>query len=253
MKLYFHSNIIRWAGALCVALVVGQTTQAEVVRLHGGVSISKAIESKKAAIEAKSGAQLEIVGSGAGRGLNDLSGGFADIALLSGPLKGVAEAMNKEKPGSVDLASMKEIPFSSTKMSLLTHPSAGVKSFTQAQLRDVFTGKTANWKEVGGADLPIKVVIPFAGDGARVTLQATVLEGAEYAKGAIVRVSSKDVPVAVAQLPGACAVLASENVTGNVITVPLDKDLPMPWALVVKGEPSGAVKKVVEAVTELIK
>jgi len=38
------------------------------------------------------------------------------------------------------------------------HRSAGVTSLTSAQLADVYSGKIANWKEVGGHDMRIKVV-----------------------------------------------------------------------------------------------
>lgn len=41
---------------------------------------------------------------------------------------------------------------------LIVHPSAGVNSVTAAQLADIYAGNITNWKEVGGADLRIRVV-----------------------------------------------------------------------------------------------
>ena len=38
------------------------------------------------------------------------------------------------------------------------HRSAGVSSLTSAQLADIYRGKITNWREVGGADVRIKVV-----------------------------------------------------------------------------------------------
>lgn len=208
---------------------------------------------QKATVESQTGLKLEIVGNGAGRGLVDLSGGQADIAMIGGSLKGVAGVMNKEKAGSVDASGMKEIPISSVKLVTITHPGVGVKSLTEAQLRDVLTGKAANWKDVGGPDLPVKVVLPFTGDGGRITTQETLLGGAAFAPGAVVRNSAKDICVVVAQLPGACAVLSVKNVEGNVTTVGMEKELPMPLQFVVKGEPAGDIKKVVEAVKGAVK
>jgi phosphate transport system substrate-binding protein len=250
----FHrASLLSWSFALCCAMALTQVANAQTVRLHGAVAFAKAFDTKKAAIESQSGAKLEVVGNGAGRGLADLAAGNADVALLAGSLKGVADAMNKEKAGSVDSTQMKEIPISASKAAFVTHPSAGVKSLTDAQLRDVLTGKATNWKEVGGADQAIKLVLPFGADGVRVTVQSSLLQGADYAKGAIIRSSSKDVAAVIAQLPGACATLGVQNVQGNITQVTTEKEITIPWSLVVKGEPSGDVKKVIEAATALIK
>lgn len=246
-KLHIPSSLLKWSFALTIALALAHTGNAQTVRLHGAVSLAKNLEAKKAALESQSGVKLEIVGNGAGRGLVDLTGGQADIGLLAGPLKGVAEVMNKEKPGSVDISQMTETPIGSSKVGFVTHPGAGVKSVTQAQLRDILSGKIANWKDVGGADLPIKLVLPFPGDGSRVTAQTVLLPGEDFAKGAIVRNSSKDICVVVAQLPGACAIISSANIEGNVASPTMEKELIMPWSLVVKGEPAGDIKKVIEA------
>lgn len=41
---------------------------------------------------------------------------------------------------------------------IMVHPSTGVKGLTSAQLAGIYAGDITNWKEVGGADLRIKVV-----------------------------------------------------------------------------------------------
>jgi phosphate transport system substrate-binding protein len=220
--------------------------------VHGALTLSKLVTEQKAALETQTGLKLEIVGNGSGRGLADLAGGQADIALLSGPLNGVAAALNGEKPGTVDVTGLRGVSLPGVKLLFVVNPSAGVKSLTEAQARDVLSGKTANWKEVGGADLPIKVVLPVAGDGARVTVQEQVLNGADFVKDAIVRNSSKDIPPVIGQLPGSVSFLSEKNATG-LTTVAYEKDLQMPSLLVTKGEPAGEVKKVVEAVKGIIK
>ncbi|MDR3457674.1 MAG: substrate-binding domain-containing protein [Verrucomicrobiae bacterium] len=252
MKTNYNSVLLKWTSALVCALALTQAN-AQTVRLHGSAALAKTLEPQKAALESQSGVKLEIVSNGAGRGLADLSGGQAEIALLAGPLKGVAAAMNADKAGSVDIADMREIPLINVKIAFITHPSAGVKSLTDAQLRDVLTGKATNWKEVGGADLPIKLVLGFGADGSRVTVRETVLQGADYSKSMIVRNTSKDISMVIAQLPGSCSPLAVQNVEGNVTTVALEKEIFMPLELVVKGEPAGDIKKVIQAVTASVK
>lgn len=242
-----------WIGYACAQLALPMAGSAQTVRLHGAVALSKMMTAQKSAIESKAGAQLEIVGNGAGRGLADLCGGQADIAMLAGSLKDVANAMNKEKAGSVDITGLNEIAITSTKVLFVTHPAAGVKSLTDQQVGDVLVGKAVNWKEVGGADMPIKVVLPFGADGSRVTYQSKMLQGADYTKNAIVRNSSKDVAAVLAQLPGTCSILAAINVEGNMVAVTTEKEVMMPFAVVLKGQPSGAVQKVIDATKLMIK
>ena len=43
---------------------------------------------------------------------------------------------------------------------VITHPDIAVDNLTTEQLRDIFSGKITNWKEVGGAPADIVVVVP---------------------------------------------------------------------------------------------
>jgi len=137
-------------------------------------------------------------------------------------------------------------------MLFVINPSAGVKSLTEAQAREVLTGGVTNWKDVGGADLPIKVVLPFAGDGVRVTVQEQILNGADFVKDAVLRNSAKDIPPVIKQLPGSVSCLSEKNATG-LTTVEYEKPIHISTLLVTKGEPAGDIKKVVDAVKGLVK
>lgn len=59
----------------------------------------------------------------------------------------------------------------------------GVKNLTTAQIKDIYSGKTKNWKDVGGNDLPIVVVSRPASSGTRATFQQYILGGPEAASG----------------------------------------------------------------------
>jgi phosphate transport system substrate-binding protein len=241
-----------WLLASAVYLATPPLVQAQNVRLHGALTLSKFITEQQAAVETDSGLKMEVIGNGSGRGLSDLASGQADIALLAGSLPGVASALNKEKPGSVNIDGLQGVSLFSVKLLLVVNPAAGVKSVTAAQARDIFTGKVVNWKDVGGADQPVKVVLPVPGDGARVAAQEQLLNGVDFAANAIVRNSSKDIAPVIGQLPGSVSFLSEKNVAGlGVLTC--DKELQMPLLLVTKGEPAGDVKKIVEALKRIIK
>lgn len=61
---------------------------------------------------------------------------------------------------------------------------AGVTDLTKEQLISIFTGKTTNWKEVGGPDEDIVLVTRPTSSGTRATFQKYALDGSEEASNA---------------------------------------------------------------------
>ncbi|MDJ0713853.1 MAG: substrate-binding domain-containing protein [Prochloraceae cyanobacterium] len=52
---------------------------------------------------------------------------------------------------------LKEIAIAIDSVAIATHPSLSIPGLTLSQLKDIYTGKISNWKEVGGPDLLIVV------------------------------------------------------------------------------------------------
>jgi phosphate transport system substrate-binding protein len=69
-------------------------------------------------------------------------------------------------------------------LSLYVSADNPVKELTLAQLADIFTGKTRNWKEVGGADAPIVVYSRENSSGTYEFFKEHVLQGKDFAVGA---------------------------------------------------------------------
>ena len=62
------------------------------------------------------------------------------------------------------------------------HPSNPVKSLTRAQLKDIFSGKITNWRDVGGANRPIVVITERlnSGRGTLAVVKDIILDGGKY-------------------------------------------------------------------------
>lgn len=52
------------------------------------------------------------------------------------------------------------IPICKDPLVIITHSGNKVKNLSLSQICDIFSGKTTNWKEVGGNDIPITLVTP---------------------------------------------------------------------------------------------
>ena len=59
----------------------------------------------------------------------------------------------------------------------LVNPSNPVQSLTRDQLVDIYTGKAANWKDVGGEDLPIVAYQRIENSGSQVMMEKQVMKG----------------------------------------------------------------------------
>src|SRR5882724_6835653 len=171
------------AGAIA-ALAMQVPAYAEPVSLNGSTTVMNTIVMpKKAEIEQLSGQTIAITGNGSGRGIVDLVGGKAQIAMISAPLEEEVKKLNEKQPGSVDAAKLKPHQIGEARVAFAVHPGNAVKTLTDAQIADVLAGKVTSWKELGGADQPIVIVAAGPGDGVRSMVEAAVLKGASLPAG----------------------------------------------------------------------
>jgi phosphate transport system substrate-binding protein len=77
----------------------------------------------------------------------------------------------------VDPATVTDHPIAIVLFAVAVNPGAGVTNLTQQQIRDIFSGKVTNWKDVGGADLAIQVFERKAGSGTRLTFDKDIMQG----------------------------------------------------------------------------
>lgn len=216
------------------------------VRLHGAASaVDSLVAPNKAAVEKATGFVLSIDKSNAGKGLIDLADGKCDAALASAGLETIVAAA-KAAGREVDVAKLRMAVIASDQVVFVVHPSNAVRQLTADQLRDIHTGKIANWKEVGGADLPIQVVTDTASSATRGLVKQAVLKGAEYvatAKAVKVETISDEV----AALPGGIGGLGAGFVKAGKVAQLNTQKVERPLGLITVGEPDAKVARVIEA------
>jgi len=207
------------------------------------------INPNKAAIEQETGLTLNMTVNGDGNGLKDLYAGKVDVMMVAAPLKATAAAVNKTAPGSVSADGIEFAPVGTTTIHFVVHPSNPVKSLTEAQVKDIFTGKITNWKEVGGADQPILVVAEAPGLGTRTNVVATALSGAEITEKARLMQALAQVVQVVGQVPNAIGYGNAASITPAVAVVS-GAEVKQPLGLATKGAPSADVQKLIAVVAK---
>lgn len=96
------------------------------------------------------GVSIQVTGGGSGTGVAALLNGTTDLANSSRELK----------PSEIETARSKGIEPNVIEVALdglavIVHPDNGMDNITLKQVSDIFSGKIKNWKELGGADMPI--------------------------------------------------------------------------------------------------
>ena len=117
------------------------------------------------------GVKFSVSGTGTGNGFKSLADGSAQIADASRFIKDseIKACMAKN---------VYPVPFAIALDCIVpvVHPSNAVKSLTVAQLKDIYSGKITNWKQVGGKDAPIAVVGRDTSSGTYGTWQEMVMD-----------------------------------------------------------------------------
>jgi phosphate transport system substrate-binding protein len=123
------------------------------------------------------GTVVQVNGGGSGTGIAALINGTVDLAQSSRPMKDEEKAQVKQNRG----ADVVEIPVALDALGVFVSADNKVQQLTIPQVRDIFLGKTKNWKDVGGADAPIVLYGRESSSGTYDYFREHVLEKADFA------------------------------------------------------------------------
>lgn len=217
------------------------------LRVHGSVAVGTGIiKANQAAIERDTGLTLNVIVNGDGNGLKDLYSGKTDLAMIGSPIKLLEAGLNAASPGSISVADFQVAPVGADIVRFIVNPANPVKSLTEAQVRDIFTGKITTWKEVGGADQPIVVVTGAPNLGARLNVVALFLGGTDITGTARTVQQLSQVAQVVAQVPNAIGYGNAGSITGAVAVI-TGAEVKQTLYLVSKGAPTAEMRQLIEA------
>ncbi len=131
---------------------------------------------------------------------------------------------------------------------VIAHTQSGVDSLTLNQVRSIFLGQTANWKEVGGNDLPVQVWTFSPDEDVQGIFDKTVMNGEPVTSLARLATSALNMLKDVGTTPGSIGLLPRHLLAGAVKDVYTVGTTPV--LAITKSEPQGVVRELIRCLQE---
>jgi len=161
------------------------------------------------------GVTLDIAAGGSVVGIQAVRDGTVDIGMASRSLKPEEAAGISQHQIAVDV------------IAVVTPVSNPVGGLSRQQLRDIYLGKIVNWREVGGPDQAIMVVVRGKNSGTRGAFDEIVLEKQEPAAPLLTEaVTAGDMAAMVLASPGAIGYVGFGNLEPDLKLLAIDGVLP---------------------------
>ncbi|MCU0587041.1 MAG: substrate-binding domain-containing protein [Syntrophobacteraceae bacterium] len=218
----------------------------EEVTVGAGAAPTENIFAKiKEPMEKSIGLKLNLISSGPVQALKDLDDKKVEAASGGITFGDWMKMMEKEGSPVADPGVYKHRVIGKDIVKLMAHKGVAVKTLSKDQLKAIFTGKVTSWKEVGGPDLPVVVVLGSKIPGTQSVFQKQVMDEEPYLQKTLEATTAADVKEKAQATPGAVG-LGPVSLVDATISSPEIPEVGRPITLITRGEPSPGVAKLID-------
>lgn len=187
------------------------------LNIAGGTAhISAEKEAAKNIMTAYPSVNITIAGGGSGVGIKQVSEGLIDLA----------NAGRAAKPDEIKRGNLQQFKFAIDGIAVIVNPSSKIKNITKEQLREVFSGKVADFKQLGFSEGKINVYTRDASSGTRSVFTKKALGKIKYTPNAKVVASNAAMKAAVSSDKNAIGFISLGVADDSVKSVCLDDKCP---------------------------
>lgn len=181
------------------------------ITISGSTSVGPTMEVLAEAYEKNNDVKIEVQQVGSSAGIKNTMEGTSNLGMSSRDLK------------DEEAQSVEGTQIAIDGIAVVTNKNNKVEDLTVEQVKDIFTGKITNWKEVGGADAQIVVVSREEGSGTRDGFQDILgFESEELTKDAQISDGSGNVKSTVEGNENAIAYISFGYVKDGIKSVKID-------------------------------
>lgn len=238
-----------------LALFLCSPAQAEMIVVQGSTTFARNImEPHQRAIETASGHDLTVIPNKSLPGLIALLSGEAQMAMISAPLEHEMEKLRERLPNA-PLDRLQAFEISNTRIAIAVHASNPTKGASLDTVRQILLGEVVNWKQLGGVDRAIRVVLVGGGGGVTAAVESELLKSQPIkAPNAIYVKTPVQLVQVVEQEPSAIgfAQLALVNKRG-LSELKTERQIEQSLSFITMGEPTPALQAVIDAARNVAK
>ncbi|MDD2735663.1 MAG: substrate-binding domain-containing protein [Desulfuromonadaceae bacterium] len=219
---------------------------AEVLKIGAGAAPTEnVLKPAKLAFEKATALDLSILSSGPKQAFIDLERGSVDAAAAGLSFDDWMALLKREGITVADPTIYQQAIIGKDKVIVIVHKDNPIQKLTKEQLTGIFSGKSTNWKDVGGKDAPILVVWGGLTQGTNSMFVKHIMDGTKPTSEVIPATTAEDIRHNVASNPEAIGI-GPQAVVNQTVRSPETPELARPITLITKGAPSAKVKKLLD-------
>jgi phosphate transport system substrate-binding protein len=247
-------------GKLVLAVIIAGTAgigsaYSDDLVLQGSTTFTTTLaQSYAKAVEAQTGHHLEVIPNHSDQGLLALFEHKANLAMISTTLESEVKILCRSNP-DLPLQRLKVFEIVRTRTAFVIHPSNPVRHARLQDIRKILTGEISNWRQLGGPDLPIRVVAVREGGGVLASVESRLLGGAHMSARDVIRVQvGTQIIKVVTQEPGALGITQLAIVkSSSGVELVTDEQIEQVLSLVSLDDPSPGAIAVIDAFRRMAK
>jgi phosphate transport system substrate-binding protein len=247
-------------GQLVLAIIfagaagIGSAYSDELV-LQGSTTFATGVAQPYAkAVEAQTGHHLEVIPNHSDQGLLALFEHKANLTMISATLESEVKILRRSNL-ELPFQRLKAFEIARTRTAFVIHASNPVRHARLQDIRKILTGEISNWRQLGGPDLPIRVVAVREGGGVLASVESRLLGGTHISARDVIRVQvGTQIVKVVAQEPGALGITQLAIVkSSSGVELVADEQIEQILSLVSLDDPSPNVIAVIDAFRRMAK
>jgi phosphate transport system substrate-binding protein len=247
-------NFSLFVATLAIAILYcgDRAAAVEQVTVAVGSTVAGYLKSIKPEFEKQGAFRIDNIkedGMGSDAALLALDMGKIDLAIIGSPLDDVLAVIKEKKAELKQLAQMKSQVLAWDKVIFIV--SKGVPTqLNREQFKSILTGKFTNWKEAGGDDLAIQLVMQANTPATQKLISQKLLDGGELNhKGIKILPTYDEVVAFVGSHAGAVGFGPPAMKLGDAIRLK-DPELTKPFVAVTNGSPSAKVQALMDFIVK---
>lgn len=197
-----------------LVLILATSANAAEIKVGGGAApINNIFRKVQEAFTKKTGIKLTISEEGPDLALKAVDEGKIDVASAGLAQEDWFKMMDEKKLPLTKKDNLKFRVIGKDLVKVIVHSGVKLPELSNTQLKDLFTGKIKNWKEIGGPDQKVVVIFGEKIPGTNKFFAKKIMNEEEYSKD---KVSTTDAPAVIEKV---------KNTAGAVGLAPMGLDL----------------------------